>query len=403
VRNTRPIGMLLLGDKFVGLRVPMANRLREAGIRVTIAAPEGLDVDTGHPDIAVVPYPLDPRHPLKAATAIRDLRKSTGSDIVHAFSTTPAMLGSLAAWLDRDGQYVRTVNGLGRCFCTDGPKGALMRAAYTASLIMMDRPIRESVFQNNDDNNWYGSTPILRKRKHRVILGSGVDTAPFSLEAVSPERLLKARTFLGSNGRPTALLVGRHMRSKGVDDLATAAELASQLTDAPMLFTVVGPTEPNPQMATLAKDATYGNVEFKLLPSWSDMPALFAAVDVVVLPTIYREGIPRVLLEGASLSRPLVAYDVPGCREIVRDGVNGSLIKPGDTVALAETLTHLMQDEGDRVQQGQQSRRLIEDTFAVEEIASQYAELYRELTDSQASPSAQSHWRASPSVGATAG
>jgi glycosyltransferase involved in cell wall biosynthesis len=289
------------------------------------------------------------------------------------------MLGSAASWLDRDGCYVRTVNGLGRSFCTPGTKGAAMRTAYTLSLIGLDQRVRASVFQNNDDNAWFASVPVLRKRNHRVILGSGVDTQTFDLDAVSTERLQKAKTFLGTQDRPTALLVGRHMRTKGVDDLARAAELAADLTDTPMLFTVVGPSESNPAEAAVSKNATYGNVEFKLLPSWSDMPALFAAVDVVVLPTIYREGIPRVLLEGASLSRPLIGYDVPGCREIVRNGDNGALLTPGDIAGLAQSLTHLLEDTEERNRQGKHSRSLIEETFAVQHIAAQYATLYREL------------------------
>ncbi len=371
--------MLLLGDTHVGLRVPLANELRKAGIRVTIATPQGTTIDSGHSDIGVVPYPFDARHPLKAATAIRALRRSTQSDLVHAFSTTPAMLGSLSSWLDRDGTYIRTVNGLGRSFCTPGAKGAVMRAAYTLSLMLLDQPVQASVFQNNDDNQWYGSVPVLRKRDHRVILGSGIDTQGFDLSAVSDERLERAKTFLGSLGRPTALLVGRHMRTKGVDDLAQAAEIASGLTTAPMLFTVVGQTETDPRLATQAQSAKFGTVEFKLLPTWSDMPALFAAADVVVLPTIYREGIPRVLLEGAALSRPLVAYDVPGCREIVQNGANGTLLTPGDTVGLAQTLTTLLEDQDCRRRQGQCSRTLIEETFSVQMIAAQYAALYREL------------------------
>lgn len=381
--------MLLLGDTHVGLRVPLANELRKAGIRVTIATPAGTTVNTGHPDIAVVPYPFDAKHPLNAAKAIKALRRSTKSDLVHAFSTTPAMLGSLASWLDRDGAYVRTVNGLGRSFCTPGARGAAMRAAYTLSMMLLDRPIKASVFQNNDDNAWYGTIPVLRKRNHRVILGSGIDTQGFDLNAVSDDRLQRAKTFLGSLDRPTALLVGRHMQTKGVDDLAHAAEIASDLTTTPLLFTVVGQTEPDLRLATKAKSATFGSVEFKLLPTWSDMPALFAAANVVVLPTIYREGIPRVLLEGASLSRPLIAYDVPGCREIVQSGSNGTLLSPGDVVGLAQSITNLLEDNDAQARQGQRSRELIEETFSVPLIAAQYAALYRELLG-QTAPQADS-------------
>ena len=371
--------MMLVGDHQVGLRLQFARELAADGIRVTIAVPPGVELNVGDPSIAVVTYPFEPKHPLKTAKAIAQLRQSTNSDIVHAFSTGPAMVSSLAGWLDRKGIYVRTVNGLGRSFSTKGPKGTLMRALYTGSLIVIDHRVRCSVFQNNDDAKWFGSTPVLRKRQRRVILGSGVDLAEFDDLTVPAERVEKARAFLGSDGRPTAVLVGRHMKTKGVDDLCQAAEIASKLTSTPMLFAVVGPTETNTSLASVSTNATYGNIEFKLCSTWKDMPALFAASTVVVLPTIYREGIPRVLLEGAAMRRPLIANDVPGCREIVVDGENGALLPPGDVNLLAERLVRIMDDTHEQTRMGICSRKLIEDTFDVRLIASQYSALYREL------------------------
>jgi glycosyltransferase involved in cell wall biosynthesis len=357
--------------------VALAQQLCERGIRVTIAVPPDLVLDTGGSEIAVVEYPFAPRHPLKTALAIRKLREETNSSIVHAFSTTPAMLGSVASWIDRRGTYVRTVNGLGRSFATTGRRGAVMRALYTASHIVLDRRVRYAVFQNADDEAWYAGVPVLRNRKRRVILGSGVDTTQFDTHAVSAERLQAARDFLGTNGRPTALLVGRLLKTKGVDDLCAAAEQAAALTTAPLLFAVVGLPEPDPRLASTAANATFGSVEFRILPRWADMPALYAAVDLAVLPTTYREGIPRVLLESASLRLPIVAYDVPGCREIVENGGNGLLLAPGDIAGLANNLVRILTNTEERERLGNRSRELIEETFDVRIIADQYASLYR--------------------------
>jgi glycosyltransferase involved in cell wall biosynthesis len=169
------------------------------------------------------------------------------------------------------------------------------------------------------------------------------------------------------------------MKTKGVDDLCKAAELASNMTDTPMLFAVVGPTETNAGLASVSANGTYGTIEFKLCESWKDMPALFAASTVVVLPTTYREGIPRVLLEGAAMRRPLIANDVPGCREIVVDGENGTLLPPGNVDLLAKSLVRIMNDTHEQTRMGNCSRKLIEDTFDVRLIAAQYAQLYRNL------------------------
>ena len=379
MESKQSVGMMLVGDRQVGLRLQFARELAMLGIRVTIAVPTGTTLEIGTPEIGVVSYPFEPKHPLRTARALVQLRRSTNSDIVHAFSTGPAMVSSLAAWLDRSGIYVRTVNGLGRSFSTDGPRGAVMRALYTCSLVVVDHRVRCAVFQNNDDANWFGSVPILRNRRRQVILGSGVDLQDFDDLTVPVDRVQKAQDFLGTNGRPTAVLVGRRLKTKGVDDLCKAAELASKMTDTRMLFAVVGPPETSAGLASVSTNGTYGTIEFKLCDSWKDMPALFAASTVVVLPTTYREGIPRVLLEGAAMRRPLIANDVPGCREIVVDGENGALLAPRNLDLLAKSLVRIMNDTHEQTRMGQCSRKLIEDTFDVRLIAAQYAQLYRSL------------------------
>ena len=379
MESKQSVGMMLVGDRQVGLRLQFARELAMLGIRVTIAVPTGTTLEIGTPEIGVVSYPFEPKHPLRTARALVQLRRSTNSDIVHAFSTGPAMVSSLAAWLDRSGIYVRTVNGLGRSFSTDGPRGAVMRALYTGSLIVVDHRVRCAVFQNNDDANWFGSVPILRNRRRQVILGSGVDLQEFDDLTVPADRVQKAQDFLGTNGRATAVLVGRRLKTKGVDDLCKAAELASKMTDTQMLFAVVGPPETSAGLASHSTNGTYGTIEFKLCESWKDMPALFAASTLVVLPTTYREGIPRVLLEGAAMRRPLIANDVPGCREIVVDGENGALLPPGNVDLLARSLVRIMNDTHEQTRLGNCSRKLIEDTFDVRLIAAQYAQLYRSL------------------------
>ena len=375
----RPLAMLLLGDHMVGLRSGFLAELHDAGVKVTVAVPEGVTLPELREGITVVAYPLDMRHPLRAARAVKRLRQQSGSSIVHAFSTTPATIGSIASWLDPGGIYLRTVNGLGRSFSIAGTRGKAMRFGYTAALILIDQRLKWSVFQNHDDDAWFATTPFLRRRHHSVILGSGVDLSHFDPTDVSPERLLRAQEFLGTNGRPTALLVGRRLKSKGLEDLSAAAEILHRETDRSLLFASVGYEEPNQRIASTATDAKYGDCEFRVLSAWSDMPALFAAASVVVLPTTYREGIPRVLLEAAALHKPLVAYDVPGCREIVVDGSNGSLVPVGDIRGLASALLAIMTDSELEAEYGAKSRALIEQTFDVRLIAQQYVALYRRL------------------------
>ena len=371
--------VLLLGDHAVAMRMSFARHLEQLGFAVTVAAPAGVAVDTGSPTIRVEAYPLGARSLWSAARAVVRIRRESGARVVHAFSTLPATVGSLAAWLDPAGQYVRTVNGLGRSFSTPGVKGQVLRAGYTVTMIGLGLRVRTHVFQNHDDAAWFARTPALRRRRHRVILGSGVDLEQFDPDRIGADRRSAARSFLGAEDRAVAVLVGRHLKTKGIDDLAAAARIAGARTTAPMLFAVVGPPEPNARLAASASDDEHGSVVFRRLGSWSDMPALFAEADVVVLPTTYREGIPRVLLEGAAMRCALLAYDVPGCREIVKTGQNGALVRPGDVDALATTLVDWLSDDARRTALGTASRAVVAEHFAVGTIAEQYADLYRSL------------------------
>ena len=372
--------VLILGDHAIGLRMAFARALDDLGVRVTVAHPPGLTLEPGSPSIRTVEYPVDARHVVRASRAVRDLRRETRSAVVHAFSTLPATISGLASRRDPDGCYVRTVNGLGRSFSTTGMRGTAMRLAYSAVMITLDRRVRCAVFQNHDDDAWFAHNLFLRGRRHQVILGSGADTVSFDPASVSADRRHAARTFLGADGRPTALLISRHLRSKGVDDLSAAAQLCGVRTDQAMLLAVVGPPSDNPRDMPSATDSHAGSVEFKRLGAWKDIPALLAEADVVVLPTRYREGIPRVLIEGAAMGMPLLAYDVPGCREIVEPGGNGVLIAPGDIEGLAGHLLALLGDPAERIRLGSRSRALVEERFDVRLIAAQYADLYAELS-----------------------
>jgi glycosyltransferase involved in cell wall biosynthesis len=109
-----------------------------------------------------------------------------------------------------------------------------------------------------------------------------------------------------------------------------------------------------------------------------DMPAVYAEADIVCLPS-YREGLPKALLEGASSARPLVATDVPGCREICRQGESGLLVAPRDVEALAAALGQLLADPASRARMGQRAREIVETEFSAEIVSRQTVAIYREL------------------------
>jgi len=110
----------------------------------------------------------------------------------------------------------------------------------------------------------------------------------------------------------------------------------------------------------------------------TDMPQVLREASIVALPS-YHEGLPRVLLEAAASGRPLVATDIPGCREIIRGGHNGFLVPPRDPVALADALAKLLHDPGMRARMGQAGRSMVVMEFSDEQVIDETMQLYNEV------------------------
>jgi glycosyltransferase involved in cell wall biosynthesis len=143
-------------------------------------------------------------------------------------------------------------------------------------------------------------------------------------------------------------------------------------------FLLVGVPDPfNPGSITedeLKAWSSEGIVEW--LGFHRDMPQVVRAAHVVCLPTYYREGLPRILMEGAASGRPLVTTDMPGCRDIVQDGINGFLVPPHDVEALEVALEKLITDAGLRARLGAAGRNIAEQRFGLPRVLEQFWELY---------------------------
>ncbi|MBF0107182.1 MAG: glycosyltransferase family 4 protein, partial [Deltaproteobacteria bacterium] len=181
------------------------------------------------------------------------------------------------------------------------------------------------------------------------------------------------------NGHPIVLMASRMLWDKGVAEFVEAAKiLKSQNLKA--RFVLVGDTD-------LANPAALTHKELEALDDSSvvewwrwrgDMPHVFSQSNIVCLPS-YREGLPKVLLEAASCGRSIVATDVPGCREIVKDGVNGLLVPPRNTHALADAIKALIEDPDRRKVMGQMGREIAAREFSDKMVIVETLALYRTM------------------------
>jgi len=174
------------------------------------------------------------------------------------------------------------------------------------------------------------------------------------------------------------LFVGRLIREKGVHDFVEAARLVKSHRSA--YFQMAGAPDPGNPSSISDEELQEWRVEgaVDLLGHVDSIADLMSLADLVVLPS-YREGTPRTLLEAAALSKPIVATDVPGCREIVRDGFNGKLVPREDPRALASAIESILDDVTLSAQMGVNGRSLVAEEFSVETVVQETMKVYQRL------------------------
>jgi len=192
---------------------------------------------------------------------------------------------------------------------------------------------------------------------------------------------MQLRTELGAAGdQRVVIMISRMIRAKGVLDFAAAAATLRARRPGRYVFVLVGGTGGGGPEALSVRELESLRQDVNWLGERTDVAELLAAADIFALPTYYREGIPRALLEAAASGLGLVATDMPGCREVVLEGQTGLTIPPRDPAALARAIERL-DDPALSARLAREARRLVEQRFALEIIFAELTSLYRSLSD----------------------
>jgi glycosyltransferase involved in cell wall biosynthesis len=254
-----------------------------------------------------------------------------------------------------------------------------VRLFYQPLQKLASRSSEITIFQNLDDANQFRSSGIVKQENTIVIPGSGVDTSEFSAAHVPEIERIRVRNDLQiSLDAFVVTMISRLIRSKGVMDFVKAAEYLQQ-HKSDIKFLLIGPLDEdsldrlNPQELELLKR----NV---IWPGFrKDIRTILCASDLFVLPSYYREGVPRVLLEAAAMELPMITADSPGCIEVITNNVNGLLIPPQNPEALAQAISRLARDYEKRRTLGLAARRTVTSQFDISIIASEIGTLYLRL------------------------
>lgn len=300
-------------------------------------------------------------------------------DLVHAFDTKPCVWGRLAAASAGVPAVMGTITGLGALFTDTDMKTRIIRTLYTPLQKRACRASNATVFYNHDDMEDFIRMGVVSRAAASVIPGSGVLTERFSADNFTTEEKAKLRAEIGVQPDEIVVtMITRIFRAKGVMEYVEVAERMKK-TRPRVRFVLVGGLDT--EVADRLNEAETERMKQALtwLGSRKDVAALLSVSHIGVLPTFYREGIPRVLLESASMGLPLVTTDTPGCKEVVKTGENGILIPPRSADALEKAIMEIADSPELMQKYGEASRRRALNEFALPIIAEKNAEVYRRL------------------------
>lgn len=352
-------------------RLPLAEALRSAGHEVILVSPSD-DYSQKLTDAGFmwIDFPLSRkgRNPFfEVVTLFRliTLYRNAKPDLVHHFTIKCVVYGSLAARWTGIKSVINAITGLGYVFIGNSKSQTILRWLIIL-LYRFSLKGTRVVFQNEDDLRQFLEYTLVDRDQSEIIRGSGVDIQRFTVSPF-PE------------GMPVVVLPARMLWDKGVAEFVSAAR---QLRKEGIIarFILAGDTDDDNPAAvpnkTLKGWQKEGIVEWM---GWqSDMPSVYATSTIVCLPS-YREGLPKTLIEAAACGRPLIATDVPGCREVIIPGKTGLLSVVRDVETLTNCLRTMIQDRDSWYRMGQEARKLAEDEFSTGRIINETMQIYSKL------------------------
>jgi len=353
-------------------RLSLIKTLKEKGFQVTVVAPCDKYVKKIKKEgIAFLPLSNLNR---KGVSPLRDfilflefvkIYSKEKPDMILHFTIKPNIWGSLACGI-LNIPSISVVTGLGYVFVfpsyyREGIPRAVLEASFKFS--------SKVIFQNPDDMKLFIQKGIVKLNKAKIIYGSGIDPEKFK-----PKEVAKNENF-------TFIFIGRLLWDKGLKEIIEACKILKKKGYSFDFFIVGKIDEGNPNSISILDIEKWQEEKIiKYLGFQEDVKKYLIKADVFVFPSYYREGIPRAVLEAMSMEKPIITTDSPGCRETVRDGINGLLIKPKDYIDLADAMEKIMKMPKEKLEKmGKESRRIVLEKFNEEKVIKQYIDTIIEV------------------------
>lgn len=306
---------------------------------------------------------LNPLADLKETYLLSQELKKIKPNLVFSYFIKPVIFGTFAAKWAKIPRVIGMLEGLGFTF-TDQPEGLTVKTKiiraiqvflYKFSLPLLDKLI----VLNPDDKKDLIDKYNIAVKQVQILGGIGLELNKYPYSQVS----------LPKDEPVKFLFIGRLLKEKGIFEFIESAKIVKQKYPN-TIFTVLGAIDKSNLGAitedSLDKLVNYGVIEYpgavKNIPNWILNHHLF------VLPSYYREGVPRSTQEAMAIGRAIITTDVPGCRETVQNGVNGFLVNKWDTKALAEKMIYFIENQNKILEMGNESYRIAKEKFDVEKV-----------------------------------
>ena len=361
---------------FVSHRLEIALSAKKEGFQIHVACPRS-DYKFNNKlqgfNHQLISLSRSGRNPLKEIytffSIFRVIQK-VNPDLMHLITIKPVIYGGMISSILKIDGVVSSVPGLGYSFIHKGLKATFFRflISFLYKLAFKGNSLRV-IFQNNEDKAILKKLTKLDASKIVLMIGSGVDLKKFSFSTLP-------------KGKPIVSMASRLQRDKGVFEFFEAAKILRERKKE-IEFYFIGELDSFYASKIEQEDfKKWKKTDYvKFLGFRTDINDLFKESTIIVLPS-YREGFPKVLQEAAACGRPIIASDVPGCREAIKEGKTGHLVEPRSATALADKIQELIEDKELLQKMGYEGRKLAEEEFSIDKIVSQHLELYDELLKS---------------------
>lgn len=340
--------------------------LKEEGFDVIALTPDDLyakklrDLGVAHLPIVLNPSGLNPLQEIKTVINLGRLLMREKPDFLFSFTVKCNMYAGICSRFV-DFHQVANVSGMGQVFDKKGILNFIVRTLYRLSLAKAHRVF----FQNDEDLSFCIENGLATSENSKRIPGSGVDLRRFNPAPLPIEQ-----------GKRRFLMFGRLLPKKGYDLFIAAAQKLKPKYGDKVEFCIMGLEDPDrleslELLDRIKKAHADGFIRF--IPGEEDVFPVVRAVDVVVLPSSYNEGVPRSLLEALASGKAIVTTDWKGCRETIEKGLNGILVPVNDPEGLKNALAQIIEMSDDHLSaMGEFSRRIAERKFDEKLVINSY-------------------------------